>query len=201
VSEERERRWLPPQAPGGAEPPRYGPPEPPPVPVAAPAPTYAPPSGAAPRYAPPPAAPPPAEAGARTPPPFLAPGPPGTGAAIASLITGVAGLVLFVLSGFGLVFILNLPASIMAWVLGIQGRRKVDRGETDQHRGLAQAGLVLGIVGTAMGVLAIIGWVIAITTSEELRDELRKQLEEASKGDQFLHGALYATWVVVRLVA
>ena len=108
---------------------------------------------------------------------------------------------LFVFSGFGLVFILNLPASIMAWVLGVQGRRKVDRGQSDQHRGLAQAGLVLGIVGTVLGVLAIIGWVIAITTSEELRDELRKQLDDASRRNQLLRGVLYATWVAARLLA
>jgi len=140
-------------------------------------------------------------AGAPSPPQFLAPGPPGNGAAIASLVTGISGLVLFIFSGFGLFFVLNLPPSIMAWVLGVQGRRKVDRGQTDQHRGLAQAGLVLGLVGTVLGVLAVIGWVIAITTSEDLRDELRKQFDDASRRSQFIHGALHATGALLRLCA
>lgn len=82
-------------------------------------------------------------------------------------ILGVAGLVLFVFpAGFGLVFVFNLPASIMAWVLGARARPRTS------------TGMVLGIVGVVLGVLAIVAWGIAIATSEELRDELRKAIEE-----------------------
>ena len=104
---------------------------------------------------------------------------PGNGAAVASFILGIAGLVMFVFpSGFGLVFVFNLPCSIAAWVLGVRGRRRVDRGETHEHRGRAQAGMILGIVGVVLGVLAIIGWALAIALSQEVRDELRRAFED-----------------------
>lgn len=97
---------------------------------------------------------------------------------MASLILGIAGLVLFVFpAGFGLVFVFNLPCSIAAWVMGVRGRRRVDRGETHEHRGMAQAGIVLGIVGVVLGVLAIIGWALAIALSDDVRDELRRGFE------------------------
>jgi hypothetical protein len=63
-------------------------------------------------------------------------------------------------------------------VLGVRGRRRVDRGETHEHRGRAQAGMILGIVGVVLGVLAIIGWALAIALSEEVRDELRRAFED-----------------------
>jgi hypothetical protein len=103
----------------------------------------------------------------------------GNGSAIASLWLGIAGLVLFVFpAGFGLVFIFNLPASIAAWVLGIRGRRAVDRGEAHEHRGQAQTGIVLGVFGVVLGVLAIIAWTLLIIFSEEVRDELSRAVEE-----------------------
>jgi hypothetical protein len=102
----------------------------------------------------------------------------GNPAAIWSLILGIAGLVMFIFpSGFGLVFIFNLPASIAAWVLGVRGKRRVDSGETHEHRGRAQAGMILGIVGVVIGVLAIIGWALAIALSPDVRDELRRAFE------------------------
>jgi hypothetical protein len=97
----------------------------------------------------------------------VAPGPQQkTGSDLPSLVAGIAGLVLFVFpAGFGLVFLFNLPASVMAWVLG---RNAGARGRT---------GMILGIVGTAIGVLAVVGWGIAIATSQELRDELSRAVE------------------------
>jgi hypothetical protein len=98
--------------------------------------------------------------------------------AIWSLVLGIVGLVMFIFpAGFGLVFVFNLPPSIAAWVYGVKGKRRVDRGETHEHRGRAQAGMVLGIIGVALGVLAIVGWTLAIIFSQEVRDELSRSLK------------------------
>ncbi len=94
------------------------------------------------------------------PPPTFVQAPPSNGTAVAALILGIAGIVLFFVAGFGLFFFLNLPCSIMAWVFGVQGKRKVDRGQTREHRGLAQAGVVLGVIGVVLGILGIVGWVL-----------------------------------------
>jgi hypothetical protein len=171
--------WLPPQ-PAGDEPPRFDPESADPLAEGAPAPppyASAPPPSGPPVQAPPawqqtPSAPWPHAYGKRV----------GNGSAVASLWCGIAGLVMFVFpAGFGLVFIFNLPASIAAWVLGVRGRRRVDRGETHEHRGTAQTGIILGVVGVAIGVLAIIGWALAIAFSEEVRDELRRAIEEGQE--------------------
>jgi hypothetical protein len=99
-----------------------------------------------------------------------------------SLIAGIGGLALFVFpSGFGLLFIFNLPCSIMAWVLGREGLRRADAGEGPEQRGRAQAGMVLGIIGVVLGVAAIVAWAIAIATSEELRNELSRAFERGRK--------------------
>jgi hypothetical protein len=174
--EDRDVEWLPPE-PAGEAPPRFDPRVSDPLPPAPPPPAYT--------TAPPPTGPPvqpPTPAWQQTP---SAPWPhaygkaPGNGAAIWSLILGIAGLVMFIFpSGFGLVFVFNLPASVAAWILGVRGRRRVDRGETHEHRGRAQAGIILGIVGVVIGVLAIIGWALAIALSDEVRDELRRAFED-----------------------
>jgi Domain of unknown function (DUF4190) len=105
------------------------------------------------------------EAPATPPPPPTwaqpAPAPPGNGQAIASLCLGAGGLFML-LTGFGVLFFLNLPCSILAWVFGVIGKRRVDRGETDQHRGLAQAGLIMGIIGTVLGLVALAAWIVFI---------------------------------------
>lgn len=139
--------WLPPVAPGA------GSPSPPP---ASPAPTP-PPTGA------------PAPGQPIGPLPPAPSGPPANDRAVLALVLGIGGLVAFLGARLGLIFIFNLPPSIAAWVIGVQARRRVDRGETDQHRAVAQAGLVMGVVGTVLGVLAIVGWTLALTLSEDAR--------------------------------
>ena len=78
---------------------------------------------------------------------------------------GCAGLFMFFVVSLGLLFFINLPCSVAAWVLGVQGKRRVDRGETLGHRGLAQAGLVTGVIGVGLGVLGIVGWVLLFVLS------------------------------------
>jgi len=110
-----------------------------------------------------------------------APAAPGNGHAVAALGLGIAGLVLFLVSGFGLVFILNLPCSILAWMLGVTGMRRVDRGETTARRGMAQAGMLLGVIGTVIGGLAIVAWALGFIFSEELRDEFQREWDRRQR--------------------
>jgi hypothetical protein len=63
----------------------------------------------------------------------------------------------------------------------VQGKRKVERGETTERRGMAQAGLALGVVGTIVGGLAIVGWALGFLLSEELRDEFQRQWDEQQR--------------------
>jgi hypothetical protein len=94
----------------------------------------------------------------------------GNGAGIAAFSFGIAGLVLFVFGGLGLLFVLNLPCSIAAWVLGPRGERNVDEGRTAEHRSLAHAGKVMGIIGTVLGIVAIIAWALLLALSPAVRD-------------------------------
>jgi Domain of unknown function (DUF4190) len=179
MSEDAQSEWLPPQAPGAAPPRRWeSMPDAPEAPAAPTAPEPGPPAvTAAPEswHGVADAAPQPPGWGPAAP---VAARPAGNGLAVASLILGIAGLVLFFVSGFGLIFVLNLPCSVLAWILGVQGKRKIDRGETTERRGMAQAGIALGVVGTIVGGLAIIGWALGFTFSEELRDEFQREWDK-----------------------
>jgi hypothetical protein len=69
------------------------------------------------------------------------------GSAIASLVLGIAGLVVFP------------PIGIVALVFGYRARREiVERGEGGD--GLATAGIVLGWIGTALSALVVVGIVL-----------------------------------------
>lgn len=105
----------------------------------------------------------------------------GNGIAVAAMVLAVAGLVAL-LFGAGAFFFINLPCSISAWVLGRNAKRKVDRGETSEHRSMAHAAQVMGIIGTVLGVLAVVAWVVALATSEQLRDEIRKAVDDNRNG-------------------
>ena len=161
MDEEAVRGFLPPRAEGG------GSAVPPPAPEAA---------------RPRPAATPPPAAG--PPPTFVQPGG-GSGetntAAVAALVLGIAGIGMTVLFA-GWLFFVALPCSILAWVFGVQGKRKVDRGEVSSQRGLAQAGHVLGIVGVVLGILAIIFWVVLFfglgIDFQEFQDDLERELNQ-----------------------
>lgn len=105
----------------------------------------------------------------------------GNGIAVAAMVLAVAGLVAL-LFGAGAFFFINLPCSISAWVLGREAKRKVDRGETSEHRSMAHAAQVMGIIGTVLGVLAVVAWVVALATSGQLRDEIRKAVDDNRNG-------------------
>lgn len=63
--------------------------------------------------------------------------------AIPALVLGILAVPL-IFGQLPLLYLLGLAAGIAAIVLGAGGRRRVARGQTGQHRGVATAGMVLG---------------------------------------------------------
>lgn len=92
-----------------------------------------------------------------------APPPPAAGAsnggAVASLVCGIVGLVMLMLS-FGLLSILSVPLSACAWGLGRSSRRAAR--EAGRRPGVATGGEVLGIVGTVLGTTLLAGCAVLI---------------------------------------
>lgn len=74
---------------------------------------------------------------------------PDSSAATTALILGIIGLVLFAVS-FGFLSMLTLPVSATAWGIGRSARRK-------GLPGPATAGVALGMIGTALSLLALGG--------------------------------------------
>jgi hypothetical protein len=172
--------FLPPQPAGpepdlGDPPPREPPPPPPPpqptygYPPPSPAQGYAPPPPGQPYYPPPPpgyaqpqqqALPPP---GQGYPPHwgYGQPAVPDNGQAVAGFVFSLVSLGLLVISA-GLSSLVSLGCAIAGIILGRNGKRKVDTGQTPKHRGLAQAGFIIGWVSLALSILATIGWILFI---------------------------------------
>ncbi|MGI8513492.1 MAG: hypothetical protein ACR2NH_12790, partial [Solirubrobacteraceae bacterium] len=46
---------------------------------------------------------------------------------------------------------------------------------------MAVTAIALGVIGVVLGVLAIIGWALALALSGEVRDELEKQRRELGR--------------------
>lgn len=179
-----DRGFLPPE-PSGPEPelgdrPPQAPPQPPPQPPPPPPGQtygYPPPPG----YGyPPPAPPPPPGYGYQAPPPGQAyppPPPPGyaypppwgypqqsvpdNGPAVAGFVFSlVSGGLLFITAGFSSV--ISIACAIVGIVYSRKGKRKVEAGETPKHRGLAQAGFIIGWVSLGLSVLATIAWALVL---------------------------------------
>ena len=109
-------------------------------------------------------------------PPGYGPVDPGNGPAVAAFTLAISGIGLLVIS-FGVAFILALPCAICAIVYGVKGKRRVDRGDTRKHRGFAQAGFIIGIVGVVLSLLAAAVW-IALFADEDFRDDFEEDLED-----------------------
>jgi hypothetical protein len=60
----------------------------------------------------------------------------------------------------GLSTVVSLGCAIAGIVCSRNGKRRVDRGETPKHRGLAQAGFVIGWVSLGLSILAIVAWIL-----------------------------------------
>ncbi|MEU3599558.1 DUF4190 domain-containing protein [Streptomyces sp. NPDC006798] len=82
----------------------------------------------------------------------------------ASLVLGICSVVMFCVVG------LNLVLGVLAVVFGVLGRKRVRRGEAD-NGSQATAGLVLGVIGTAAGLLlaGAIFWADSESSSYEER--------------------------------
>ena len=78
-----------------------------------------------------------------------------SGQPYAAMITGIVSLVLA--CGYGV----GLLASPVAWYLGKSSMNRIDASQGQLGgRGMAQAGMILGIVGTVLLVLAIVAVVV-----------------------------------------
>jgi hypothetical protein len=86
---------------------------------------------------------------------------PDNGQAVAGFVLSLVSLGLLVIS-FGLSSIVSVGCAIAGIICGRNGKRKVDRGETPKHRGLAQAGFIIGWVSLVLSVLATIGWIVFV---------------------------------------
>ncbi len=154
---------APPQQPQQPPPQTYGYPPPPPGyghPPPPPPPGYG--------YQQPP---PPPPGQAYPPPPGYAYPPPGwgypqqsvpdNGPAVAGFVFSlVAGSLLIISVGFST--IISIVCAIVGIVYSRKGKRKVDAGETPKHRGLAQAGLIIGWISLALSILATIAWALVL---------------------------------------
>ena len=166
-SDAQEPRFLPPE-PAGPEPdlarrPQEQPPKPPQP--AAPQQTYG--------YPPPPPGyqqpPPPGYGGYQAPPPGWGHPPqwawqppvPDNGQAVAGFVFSIVAVGLLFISA-GLSTVVSIGCAITGIVCSRNGKRKVDRGETPKHKGLAQAGYIIGWVGLGLSILATLFWILAI---------------------------------------
>ena len=89
---------------------------------------------------------------------------PDNGQAVGGFVFSIVAVGLLVIS-FGLSSIVSLGCAIAGVVMSRNGKRKVESGETPKHRGLAQAGLIIGWVGIGLSLLAIAGWIAAFAIS------------------------------------
>jgi hypothetical protein len=90
---------------------------------------------------------------------------PDNGQAVVGFVFSIVAVGLLVIS-FGLSSIVSVGCSITGIVCSRNGKRKVDRGETPKHKGLAQAGYIVGWVGLVLSILATVGWVLLIALGD-----------------------------------
>jgi hypothetical protein len=174
-------RFLPPEPAGPepelSEPPAKQEPPPPPPPQQQQQQTYGypPPPPGQPYYAPPPPPPP----GYGQPPPqgypaqgypaqgyppqwgYAQPPVPDNGQAVAGFVFSLVSLGLLVISA-GLSSLVSVGCAIAGIILGRNGKRKVDTGKTPKHRGLAQAGFIVGWISLALSILATVAWTLVL---------------------------------------
>jgi hypothetical protein len=184
--------FLPPEPAGpepelGDSPPRPAP-QPPPTqqpqqqPPAQPLPGYG--------YPPPPGyAYPPAHPGYTYPPPWGYPqqSAPDNGQAVAGFVFSLVSLGLLVISA-GLSTIVSIGCAIAAIICSRNGKRKVDAGETPKHRGLAQAGFIIGWVSLGLSILATIAWVVVIVIAATTDDPNSDPFETVNAAASFIGG-------------
>ncbi|MEU9328547.1 DUF4190 domain-containing protein [Streptomyces canus] len=93
------------------------------------------------------------------------PMPPQNGMGVAAMVLGILSCALFCMYG-----ILSLVLGVLAIVFGIKGRKRAQLGEATNH-GQAQAGFIMGIIGTILGVAVIVLLAIGITAAINSDDD------------------------------
>jgi hypothetical protein len=101
---------------------------------------------------------------------------PDNGQAVAGFVFSMVAVGLLVIS-FGLSTIVSLGCAITGIVLSRNGKRRVEAGETPKHRGLAQAGFIIGWVGLGLSILATVGWALVLSFGSTY-DEFRLDPQE-----------------------
>jgi hypothetical protein len=178
--ESEDQGFLPPE-PAGPEPELGDRPQPQPPPPPQPPQTYGYPPPQAPVYGYQPPTPPPPGYGYPPPPPpgqayppqpgyAYPPQPqwgypqqavPDNGPAVAGFVFSLVSGSLLIISG-GFSTIISIACAIVGIVYSRKGKKKVDAGETPKHRGLAQAGVIIGWVSLALSILATIAWSLVL---------------------------------------
>jgi hypothetical protein len=116
----------------------------------------------------------------------LAPGPHEEGniPALAAVFCGPLAIFLLFFSTSAAFFV-SLPLSIAAVVLGTIGIRRVDRGQSTDHRTLAVIGRVTGIIGAVLSALALVAFLvvsIALDITEDSLDGVVEAIRDEIEG-------------------
>jgi hypothetical protein len=101
--------------------------------------------------------------------------------AVTGFILSLVGGGLLLVSA-GLSSIVSVGLSIAGMILGRQGVKRVDAGETPKHRSLGQAGFWIGLVSLILSVIATAIWVavlIAAISDDELRRDLEREFDDS----------------------
>ena len=128
---------------------------------------------------------------------------PDNGPAIAGLVLSISAIALLLFS-VGLSTIISLGCAALGVYYSRQGRSRVDRGETPKHRGVAQAGFVVGIVALVLSALATVFWTIfaiLYATDEGFRDDLEDDLDGDGDSPDGFETSLKLGVAALRLVA
>lgn len=92
--------------------------------------------------------------------------------AVAALVCGIVGAVLsFTVIG-------GLVLGVLAIIFGVIGRNRVKSDPAVPHKGLATAGLVLGIVAVLLTLLWVAAINDAVNETNEGLDELQQEFEQ-----------------------
>lgn len=90
------------------------------------------------------------------------------GMSIAALVCGIVGCVGMFMSAHPVIAVITLVVAILGIVFGAKGMKasKV----TGEGKGLAVAGLVLGIIGTVFAAIGVICWACVACAAKKVTD-------------------------------
>jgi hypothetical protein len=86
---------------------------------------------------------------------------PDNGQAVAGFVFSIVAIGLLFISA-GLSSVISVGCAVTGIVCSRNGKQKVARGETPKHKGLAQAGYIVGWVSLGLSILATVGWILLI---------------------------------------